>query len=134
MDQAETSSLAKLAREDFKQKSLDAMKENFLYSMLCFLWHQALSDVGSAEGREKIRKTFSEMWKNNMRQLTQKQLADINKALSEGNIDMLNIITGDSGFADVEDYQEVLTENMQEVDQIFWKLCDEGGNKAKSDE
>lgn len=115
-----------IVKEDFKEKSLGAMKENFLYSMLAFLWSNALSDAPSESHREEIRKRFSSLWRNNMFELTQKQLGEINKSLCENNIDMLNIIAGDPDFADVEDYQEVITENVKEVDDLFWRLCGEG--------
>jgi succinate dehydrogenase flavin-adding protein (antitoxin of CptAB toxin-antitoxin module) len=75
--------------------------------------------------KKNFQKEFITYWKNGISEVTQNNLASINKLLNENNIDMINMIVGNNTFADIEDYQEIINQNLKEVEAIFWKICGE---------
>lgn len=116
------------SEEKFKDRILNGMKENLILSIISFLWNHALDSNSLSEAdKEKMQKDFINFWKKNIHEITQDQIKEINKILNEGNIDMLNIITGNKQIADVEDYQDIINNSIKETELIFWKIC--GKNK-----
>lgn len=111
-------------QEKFKEKIMIGMKENLFLSMLSFVWNKMADDIVSTPSeKESFQKDFIDLWKKNIHGITQEQLNAINKILNDSNIDMINIITGKSSVADVEDYQSTINDAIKEIEKIFWKMC-----------
>lgn len=111
-------------QEKFKEKILAGMKENLILSIVSFIWNKVLEEIEPSDNaREKMQKDFINLWKSNINTITQEQLKTINSILNDSNLDMLNIITGKKGAADVEDYQLIINESIKEIEKIFWKMC-----------
>lgn len=111
-------------QEKFKEKIITGMKENLFLSMLAFIWNKTVDEMASTDSeKENLQKDFIDLWKKNIHQITQEQLDTINKLLNDSNIDMINIITGKSHVADVEDYQSTINSAIKEIEKIFWKMC-----------
>jgi len=111
-------------QEKFKEKIISGMKENLFLSMLAFIWNKVVDEMASTDSeKENLQKDFIDLWKKNIHQITQEQLDAINKILNDSNIDMINIITGKSSVADVEDYQSTINDAIKEIEKIFWKMC-----------
>jgi len=113
-----------LMEQDFKEKILSAMKENLIFSLISFLFAKVM-DHNNEIDKKAFEKEFISFWKKSINEITQNQLANINKILNENNIDMLNIISGQNNLADVEDYQHIINDSIKEVENIFWKICGE---------
>lgn len=123
LDQVDNN-LKNILEEDYKDKILNGMKENLILSLISFMWNKMIeSDSFIEEDKENFQKMFIKTWKSNIHNITQDQLKQINTLLNDNNVDMLNIITGKKEIADVEDYQEVLTKTISEVENIYWKIC-----------
>jgi succinate dehydrogenase flavin-adding protein (antitoxin of CptAB toxin-antitoxin module) len=111
-------------QEKFKEKILAGMKENLFLSMLSFIWNKVIDEIASMDNeKENLQKDFIDLWKKNINEITQEQLETINKILNDSNIDMINIISGKSSVADVEDYQSTINSAIKEIEKIFWKMC-----------
>jgi succinate dehydrogenase flavin-adding protein (antitoxin of CptAB toxin-antitoxin module) len=113
-----------LIQQDFREKILSSMKENLIFSLLSFLFAKIMSEDSDLD-KKNFQKEFITYWKNGISEVTQNNLASINKLLNENNIDMINMIVGNNTFADIEDYQEIINQNLKEVEAIFWKICGE---------
>lgn len=113
-----------LIQQDFKEKILNAMKENLIFSLISFLFAK-ITDTDSPEDKKHFQKEFINFWKNGIKEITQNQLASINNILNENDIDMINIISGETNIADTEDYQKIINESIKDVENIFWKICGE---------
>lgn len=113
-----------LMQQDFKEKMLSSMKENLIFSLISFLFAKVM-DHGNEIDKKAFEKEFISFWKKSINDITQNQLANINNILNENNIDMLNIISGKSNLADIEDYQQAINDSIKEVENIFWKICGE---------
>ena len=125
LDQAENKDKIKsLIHEEFKDKIFIAMKENLIFSLISFIFAKIMDHENDTE-KKSFQKEFINHWKNNINEMTQNQLLAINGILNENNVDMLNIITGSSNIADIEDYQKIINESIKEVEDIFWKICGE---------
>lgn len=123
LDQVDNN-LKNILEEDYKDKILNGIKENLILSLISFMWNKMIeSDSFIEEDKENFQKMFIKTWKSNIHNITQDQLKQINTLLNDNNVDMLNIITGKKEIADVEDYQEVLTKTISEVENIYWKIC-----------
>lgn len=110
-------------QEKFKEKIIERMKENLFLSMLSFVWNKAIDEIASMDNeKENLKKDFIDLWKKNIHEITQEQLEAINKILNDSNVDMINIITGKSSIADVEDYQSTINGAIKEIEKIFWKM------------
>jgi hypothetical protein len=113
-----------IVEEKFKERIFNGMKENLILSIISFLWNYILDNSSTSESeKNKMQKDFITFWKKNIHEITQEQIKEINKILNEGNIDMLNIITGSKQIADVEDYQNIINHSIKETELIFWKIC-----------
>lgn len=115
-------------QDDYKNKILEGIKQNLILSMLSFLWCKLDENSNSLENGSEFQKLFLENWKENIINVSQEQLKEINKALNDNNIDMLNIITGEKQITDIEDYQEILNKSIAEVESIYWKICGKQDN------
>jgi len=113
-----------LIQQDFKEKVLASMKENLTFSLLSFLFAKIMNEDSDLD-KKNFQKEFITYWKNSISEVTQTNLASINRLLNENNIDMINMIVGNNTFADIEDYQEIINQNLKEVEAIFWKICGE---------
>jgi len=112
--------------EKVKEKILAGMKENLTLSIISFLWNYVLENSSiSAQEKKQMEKNFINFWKKNINEITQEQIKQINSILNDGNIDMINIITGKKQIADVEDYQNIINSSIKEIEGIFWKICGE---------
>lgn len=112
--------------EKVKEKILAGMKENLTLSIISFLWNYVLENSSiSAQEKKQMEKNFINFWKKNINEITQEQIKQINSILNDGNIDMINIITGKKQIADVEDYQNIINSSIKETEGIFWKICGE---------
>lgn len=130
LDQVETnknSNFKSLIQQDFREKILSSMKENLIFSLISFLFTKVMDSETEME-KKNFQKEFINYWKKGISEITQENLASINSILNENNIDMINMIIGNETFADIEDYQEIINENLKEVEGIFWKICGENKN------
>jgi|694.fasta_scaffold16032_12 regulator of replication initiation timing len=113
-----------IEQEKFKEKMLNAMKENLILSIISFIWSKVLDEIAQTDQeKESMQKDFISSWKVNINNIFQEQLNTINSILNESNVDMLNIITGKKEIADVEDYQAITNDAIKEIEKIFWKMC-----------
>jgi len=123
-DNNKNKNIKSLIQQDFREKILSSMKENLIFSLLSFLFAKIMSEDSDLD-KKNFQKEFITYWKNSISEVTQSNLASINKLLNENNIDMINMIVGNNTFADIEDYQEIINQNLKEVEAIFWKICGE---------
>lgn len=118
--------------ENFKKSIFDGMKENLMFSMISYLWNSSFNhseESSFSEGnKQDIEKNFINSWKDTILSVTQAQLKNINKLLNDENVDMLNIISDKKEILDIEDCQIIINSSIKEIENIFWKICNNPDN------
>ncbi len=123
---------AVLSEQEFSEKSLAALKENFNNSILSFCFNYIINQITNDEkSKSELKRDIISSWKNGIKETNQQAFKDINERLHSINADMLNIITNNT-IPDIEDYQRISNANVKEVEKIFWKICgDDNDNDEK---
>lgn len=117
-----------LNEEEFSDKSLVALKENFTNTMISFCFCYIINQMTHTEkDRLDLQKSIINTWKNGIKETNQNAFKEINDKLKAINADFLNIISENS-IPDIEDYQRISTKNVKEVEGIFWRICGEDDN------